>query len=267
MITSFLRPSTTSLLRYKRKLPFIRVVAVIAMASSLSNTTQALSSNANGNTHCAAPTTKSSSSNSVIPPLDPDRVELLKSHGISILPLNPIGAKVYGLDFKQHPRAPPPEDVRQALEAEMAHRGFVVFKEQHDLSVDQLLNASEWWGGREIHSTHGVHPATPDMNRHIFRLSNDRKHGILGVGPQWHNDGSFEPGTFSHVGYYMVRVPEHGGGTYFAHQGAAFDALPADRQEFWQRLTSVNSNSGVVHPSEYSIDYFVPYFRYISTAN
>ena len=116
------------------------------------------------------------------------------------------------------------------------------------MSVDQLIQASVWWGGKEMHSTHGVHPATPGKNRHIFRLSNDRQHGILGVGPQWHNDGSFEAGTFSHVGYHIIRVPEKGGGTYFAHQGAAFDALPPEKQEYWSRLTSVNSNSGVIHP-------------------
>jgi taurine dioxygenase len=156
-----------------------------------------------------------------------------------------LGSSVTGIDLKE---APPSDEVLKALEAEMAHRGFIVFKKQHNLSVDQLLNASVWWGGRELLSTHGVHPATPDYNRHIFRLSNDRTHGILGVGPQYHNDGSFESGCFSHVGYHIVRVPENGGGTIFAHQGAAFDALPAERQEFWERLSNVNSNSGVVHP-------------------
>lgn len=88
------------------------------------------------------------------------------------------------------------------------------------------MAASEYWGGRRIHSTHGVHPAAP--NEHIFRLSNDPNHGILGVGPQWHNDGSFELKTFSHVGYHIVRVPENGGDTHFSHQGAAFDALPKE---------------------------------------
>ena len=78
-------------------------------------------------------------------------------------------------------------------------------------------------------------------------MANDKQHGILGVGPHWHNDGSFEAGTFSHVGLQIVRVPEKGGGTYFSHQGAAFDALPVQKQEFWSRLSSVNSNSGVVH--------------------
>ena len=136
----------------------------------------------------------------------------------------------------------------QALEEEMANRGFLVFKEQKELSVEQELRATCWWGSKQLHSTHGVHPATPDYNRHIFRLSNDRTHGILGVGPQWHNDGSFVSGTFSHVGYRIIKPPKVGG-THFCHQGAAFDALPPERQEFWERLTSVNSNGGVLHPA------------------
>ncbi|AWL12540.1 Taurine dioxygenase [Saliniradius amylolyticus] len=130
----------------------------------------------------------------------------------------------------------------------MAERGFIVFKGQDNLEPEQFLAASCWWGGKQIHSTHGVHPATPGYNKDIFRLSNDPKIGIPGVGPQWHNDGSFNPTTFSHSGYHIIRPAERGGGTSFAHQGAAFDALSKDTQSYWRRLSSVNSNSGVVHP-------------------
>ena len=154
---------------------------------------------------------------------------------------------MHGIDLAADP--PPPAEVIEALEAEMASRGFIVFKSDLPLDADDFLRASCWWGGRELHSTHGVHPATPGGNRHIFRLSNDQRHGIPGVGPQWHNDGSFNTDTFSHAGYHIVRPAEKGGGTYFAHQGAAHDALPKDRQEFWGRLSSVNSASGVVHPA------------------
>lgn len=152
-----------------------------------------------------------------------------------------------GLDWKNS-QNPPQEQVIEYLEKEMANRGFLVFPDCGVMEPEEQIRASCLWGGKEMHSTHGVHPATPDMNRHIFRLSNDRQHGILGVGPQWHNDGSFEDGTFSHVGYHIIRVPEEGGGTYFAHQGAAFDMLPPEEQERWSRLVSVNSNSGVLHP-------------------
>ena len=183
---------------------------------------------------------------SKLSPLDPSRVAIVEKHGGQITPLDPIGAQVRGIDLTSG-ESPSPE-VIQALEEEMANRGFLVFKNEQPLDVDDFLRASCWWGGRELHSTHGVHPATPGGNGHIFRLSNDSRHGIPGVGPQWHNDGSFIAETFSHSGYHIIRPAEKGGGTYFAHQGAAFDALPEDRQVFWRRLSSVNSTSGVVHP-------------------
>lgn len=178
-----------------------------------------------------------------VPGLAPLRVALLKQHGVTLEAIRPLGAKVLGLDL----RGPePPAAVLEALQAEMAARGFLVFADQGVLSGDEQCRASEFWGGREMHSTHGVHPKAP--NRHIFRLSNDPDVGINGVGPQWHNDGSFEVGVFSHVGYHIVRVPENGGDTCFVHQGAAYDALPREKQELWSRLVSVNATSGVLHP-------------------
>lgn len=176
-----------------------------------------------------------------VPPLRDSGI--LKKHGISLTAIEPLGARVRGLDLKGPEPTP---EVRLFLEEEMARRGFLVFEDQGVLTGDEQVRASEFWGGREIHSTHGVHPQAP--NRHIFRLSNDSAVGIVGVGPQWHNDGSFEVGVFSHVGYHIVRVPEHGGNTQFVHQGAAFDMLPPEKQEYWSRLVSVNATSGVLHP-------------------
>ncbi|GHE21786.1 TauD/TfdA dioxygenase family protein [Halomonas urumqiensis] len=183
---------------------------------------------------------------STLPPLDPSRVATIEAFGGTITSLDPLGAQVQGIDLSSSD-APPPE-VLEALEREMANRGFLVFKNEKPLDADSFLRASCWWGGKELHSTHGVHPATPGGNQHIFRLSNDKRHGIPGVGPQWHNDGSFNADTFSHSGYHIIRPAEKGGGTYFAHQGAAYDALPEGRKEYWSRLSSVNSSSGVVHP-------------------
>lgn len=181
-----------------------------------------------------------------VSPLDPTRVALIEGAGGRIEALEPVGAVVHGIDLSA--KTPPSEEVREALELEMAHRGFLVFRSEQQLEPEDFLRASCWWGGKELHSTHGVHPATPGNNRDIFRLSNDPQHGIPGVGPQWHNDGSFNPTTFSHSGYHIIRPAEKGGGTSFVHQGAAHDALPDELQEYWGRLASVNSNSGVVHP-------------------
>lgn len=183
--------------------------------------------------------------NGLVPKLDSGRVQLLEKHGLDIQALDPMGLEIKGLKLNGER---PPDEVIEAIQEEMANRGFAVFRDQQDLDADGSVAACKWWGGGQLHSTHGVHPSTPGNNRHIFRLSNDRNHGILGVGPQWHNDGSFESNPFVYVAMHSIRVPEKGGGTYFAHLGAAFDELPAKKQEYWERLTSVNSNSGVMHP-------------------
>lgn len=181
-----------------------------------------------------------------IPNISSTNRKIIEKYGGKITELSPIGFQAEGIDLTQ--KEPPSHKVVKALEEEMANRGFLVFKNQEQISEDDFLRSSCWFGGKELHSTHGVHPATPGGNRHIFRLSNDQKHGIPGVGPQWHNDGSFIPATFSHSGYHIIRPAEHGGGTEFAHQGAAYDALPEELQTYWSRLSSVNSNSGAVHP-------------------
>lgn len=181
-----------------------------------------------------------------LPPIETVPADIIERFGGEITALDPIGAQVSGIDLSFG--VAPPAEVVDVLEREMAHRGFLVFKNETQLDAEDFLRASCLWGGRELHSTHGVHPQTPGGNPHIFRLSNDERHGIPDVGPQWHNDGSFLPATFSHSGYHIIRPPEHGGGTHFAHQGLAFEALPEDRRERWSRMSSVNSASGVVHP-------------------
>ena len=128
----------------------------------------------------------------------------------------------------------------------MALRGFLVFKGQGVLSGEEQVACSAFWGAQELQSTHGVHAKA--SNRHIFRLSNSPEEGIVGVGPQWHNDGSFLESIFSHVGYHIIRVPELGGDTEFVHQGAAYDALDEETKAFWSTLISVNASSGVLHP-------------------
>ena len=170
-----------------------------------------------------------SASNRVVPPIETLHKNLLRSVGAALRELSPIGAVIEGFDLAGET---PSEEILQALESVMANRGFIVFRANKALSPASFLRASCWWGGQELHSTHSVHPATPAVNPHIFRLSNDPSEGILGVGPQWHNDGSFLPQTFSHAGYHMVRAAEQGGGTYFSHQAAAYEALQPGQQEY-----------------------------------
>jgi taurine dioxygenase len=86
-------------------------------------------------------------------------IQALSEFGAEIEPLTPIGAAVRGIDLEA--AHPPPKRVVEALEFEMASRGFIVFRSDKPLSAEGFLRASCWWGGKALHSTHGVHPATP----------------------------------------------------------------------------------------------------------
>jgi len=125
----------------------------------------------------------------LVPLLDPTRGAVLKAAGITISPIEPVGAEVSGMDL----RKPQDEAILATLELEMANRGFLVFKGQGVLEPEEQIHASELWGGRKMESTHGVHPATPKNNKHIFRLSNSPRHGTLGVGPQWCHSHTLPP--------------------------------------------------------------------------
>jgi hypothetical protein len=118
------------------------------------------------------------------------------------------------------------------------------------LTGEQQCELSLTFGNGELHSTHGNHEECP--NRDIFRLSNNPEHGFNEVGPEWHNDGSFERNVFSYVVYHIIKAPEGPGHTAFAHLGKAFDALPPERKALLEKCASVNSNSGVVHPLVHS---------------
>lgn len=115
-----------------------------------------------------------------IPSIDANNSAIIEKYGGVISALSPLGAQVEGIDLSR--QEAPATELTKALETEMAKRGFIVFKNKKQISEADFLRVSCWWGGRELHSTHGVHPRTPGGNRHIFRLSNDPAQGIPDVG-------------------------------------------------------------------------------------
>ena len=145
------------------------------------------------------------------------------------------------------------EDVKytidKGLQPLLAHCGVMVFKNHGGLDGNDQIKLAEFFGGKKPHSTHGVHPKAP--NRHIFRLSNNQNEGIVGIGPQWHNDGSFERRVFSHWIAYIVKAPENGGGTKFSSTHLAYNRLTEKEKKLWKKYVSINATSGVVHPMVY----------------
>lgn len=187
----------------------------------------------------------------------PQNLEVLKpappdpepAPGISLLDfkmsvrlLEPCGVEVMGFDAR---KKPPPSALLE-LEKLMAKFGFVLFRDQGLLTGVEQCVLTEMFGTGQLHSTHGVHRRAP--NQHIFRLSNDPDDGFNEVGSEWHHCGASIQNVFGHVVYHSVAAPRRGGETLVAHTGNAWDALPCETQQELERLVSVNSNGGMVHP-------------------
>lgn len=158
----------------------------------------------------------------------------------TIDPLAPFGARVLGLDLALVQAG---DAVLNQLKQDAAERGFLVFPNV-SLPGAALTSISELFG--TLIARHTVHEEA--VHEDVFRVSSDERHGISGVGAQWHSDGAIERRVFSHLLFHAQRMPASGGGTDFADLSAAYDALPRRLQDEWSRLATVNAYSGAVHP-------------------
>ncbi|CAE7407295.1 unnamed protein product [Symbiodinium sp. CCMP2592] len=95
-----------------------------------------------------------------------------------------------------------------------ARRGVLIFPRLPNLTGAELLQISQRFGSGEVVSRHVAHPESPEEE--ILRLSNQAAHGVVGVGPQWHHDGSTERRVFSHLLFHAQQMPATGGETDFA---------------------------------------------------
>lgn len=77
--------------------------------------------------------------NTKAPTLKQENIDIIEVYDAKIYPLEPIGAKIYGIDLSTSENLP--KELIDALEKEMASRGFIVFKEQKELSVEPLANS------------------------------------------------------------------------------------------------------------------------------
>ncbi|CAL1144394.1 unnamed protein product [Cladocopium goreaui] len=104
-----------------------------------------------------------------------------------------------------------------------------------NLTASEFLRISRLFGGKEVVSRHVVHPSSPSED--ILRLSNQAEHGVVQVGPQWHQDGSTEKAVFSHLLLHALRP---GAPTHFADLAKAYEVLEPETQEQWLRMASAS---------------------------
>ncbi len=83
-------------------------------------------------------------------------IAFLEGFGLKIRLLDPIGAAILDANLAEDVNVD--SQAIACIERLMAEQGFVVFKSDRQLGVKDFLRVSCWWGGRELHSTHSVHP-------------------------------------------------------------------------------------------------------------
>lgn len=83
---------------------------------------------------------------------------------------------------------------------------------------------------------------------HILELRREADETAVNFGGSWHSDWSFQRQPPSATILHAQTVPPIGGDTLFANSYAAFEALPADRQEYLGTLQAVHSAIGPYGP-------------------
>lgn len=132
-----------------------------------------------------------------------------------------LGASIYGLDMS----APVADATFAEVHDAFLHHQVLVFKDQN-LSPAAQIDFSRRFGELEDQlNSRFTLPDYPD----VLILSNDmvdgKPIGVIDGGDYWHSDSSHREFPSLATILFSVKNPERGGGTEFANQYAAYDAL------------------------------------------
>ncbi|WP_260927674.1 TauD/TfdA dioxygenase family protein [Novosphingobium sp. 9] len=137
-----------------------------------------------------------------------------------------FGAVIHDVDL-----ASADEDTLKAVVDEFHHSGAILLRGQ-SMEPGDLVRFVSMFGEAEDHTNKAF---VMDGFEKIYILSNRIGSHRDGVG--WHTDYSYKEEPVMCTMLYSVEVPEEGGQTMLADMVAAYDALPAERQEELQKLT------------------------------
>lgn len=128
----------------------------------------------------------------------------------------------------------------------------IVFHDQDfaDLSIEDALKYSEYFGRLHIHPTSGAPRGYPEIHL-VHRGAGDKVAGeILETRTNsitWHSDVTYEaqpPGT---TFLYVFDGPKAGGDTLFANQVEAYKRLSPEFQKRLHGLKALHSGQSVLH--------------------
>lgn len=147
--------------------------------------------------------------------------------GITVTPLSDsLGAEIRGVDLSQ-----PLDEATVAAIEEAWHRHLVLVFPQQDLTHDDQIRFSEYFGGpAERGLPQDRTPETQRDDRRIARVTNIRLPGEevehVNEGEFWfHHDGAFNEIPYKGTILYGVTIPSDGGNTVFANMYMAYDKL------------------------------------------
>jgi taurine dioxygenase len=163
----------------------------------------------------------------------------LRNSRISVQPIaGAVGAEIAGVDVAAELDEGVIGEIRAALNA----HGVVFFRDQQ-LDTDHHKAFARRFGEIFIHPNFNGTGADPEVV--VIR----REPGDASiVGEEWHADTTMCAAPPMAAILYGVEVPEWGGDTLFASQGAAYEALSPAMQRLLEGLRAVHSDRRVAGP-------------------
>ncbi|PPR10303.1 MAG: (S)-phenoxypropionate/alpha-ketoglutarate-dioxygenase [Alphaproteobacteria bacterium MarineAlpha11_Bin1] len=156
---------------------------------------------------------------------------------ISVEPLTPtLGARITGVDLSGVLNDTTMNEIRQAwLDY------FVVVIPGQDLSSDDQIAFTEWFGPRQEVRTVKVVEEGPQNFMYVANKSVDGMDGVLPDGEmQFHTDQCYYETPSRATILFALEIPTEGGNTRFANSYRAYDALDVDIKERLKGLKAHN---------------------------
>ncbi|KAF7306550.1 TauD domain-containing protein [Mycena indigotica] len=160
----------------------------------------------------------------------------------SVVELTPrLGTEVRGINLAELTA-----DARDELALEVARRGLIVFRDQHDF-IDRGPDFYKQWGsyfGRlHIHPTSG-HPAGYPEVHLVYRDANSTFNFEIAESTTstfWHSDVSYELQPPGLTTFFLLAQPTTGGDTLFTSQVSTLQKLSPPFVTFLRTLSAVHS--------------------------
>jgi len=150
-----------------------------------------------------------------------------------------IGTQIDGIDLRQLT-----DQQKDELALLAAKRGVVVFRNQKDTSIKDLLDIGAYFGPLHVHSTTGV-PKDPDLKAvHIVFSNGTKKPDPINTNriKSWHTDQPYEINPPGLTSLKVITTPAAGGDTVWCSSAAVLSSFSKPFQEYLSKLYALQSS-------------------------